>query len=87
MLQPNYSAICCPVAIAIYGGDEVIQNTIRDLCQKKGISLAELARESGVPYSTLKKWGVKPKQPSAISVVKVCKALGTTAEELMRGEE
>ena len=49
--------------------------------------MAELARQSGVPYSTLKKWGVKPKMPGAISVLKVCKVLDVPAEDLLKGEE
>ena len=48
--------------------------------------MAELARMSGVPYDTMKRWGTKTKAPSALSVYKVSKALGTTPEELLKGE-
>lgn len=48
--------------------------------------MAELARQSGVPYSSLKKWGVKPKIPGVIPVLKVCKVLDVPAEDLLKGE-
>ena len=66
---------------------KLIQDNIRSICHEKGISMAELSRQSGVPYSTLKKWGVKPKMPGAISVLKVCKVLDVPAEDLLKGEE
>lgn len=64
----------------------MIQHKIRDFCREKGISLAELARESGVPYEALRRWGTRIRQPSAIAVMNVCQILEKKTEELLKEE-
>ena len=65
----------------------MIQHNIRKLCRDKGLSLLDLAKEASVPYYTLRRWGTRVKSPSAISLSRVCKVLGTTSEELLKEEE
>ena len=61
-----------------------LANAIREKSREKGISLAELSLRSGVSYDILKRYG-KQYMPSAEALVKIAKALGTTAEELLEG--
>lgn len=47
----------------------------------------ELSKESNVKYETVKRWGTeKSQKPNAYDLVKVAGVLGTTAEELLKGE-
>lgn len=60
-----------------------LKENIKAKCKEKGITIRDLCICSGVPYECVKKWGSH--MPSALALVKVAKALGTTAEELLEG--
>lgn len=62
----------------------MLGNNIRTLCSKNKITLMELAKESHVPYESLKLWGSeKLRRPNAYDAVKVANALGVTVEQLL----
>lgn len=54
---------------------------IRELCREKGISLAELERETGLSEKSIFSWNEV--MPSADKLARVAKVLGTTVEELL----
>ena len=51
---------------------------IRQLCAKKGWSYYRLAKESGIPYSTLNTMMLKTNAPSITTLSKICNGLGVT---------
>ena len=63
--------------------NEKLSNEIRIRAKSLGMSLAELSRESGVSYDMLKRYG-RQYMPSAEALVSIARALGTTAEELLK---
>lgn len=59
---------------------------IKALCKEKHISLAELSRELGISKKAIFNWGKDGKHiPSAVTLYKTAKLLGTTVEELLDG--
>lgn len=63
----------------------MLKDTIKALATEKGLTLRELAKESGVPYAALMEWNSS--MPSALALVKVTTVLGTTVEKVLEGEE
>ena len=55
---------------------------IKELCKAQHISVAELERRASV--QTIKRWDQY--EPSVYRVYRVAKVLGTTVEELLRGD-
>lgn len=62
---------------------ERLKENVKAKCKEKGITLYDLCILAGVSYECVKKWDSH--MPSALALVKVAKALGTTAEELLEG--
>lgn len=62
----------------------MLKDTIKRIAAEKGITLREVAKESGVPYSAMMEWNYS--MPSALALVKVCSVLGTTAEKVLEEE-
>jgi len=63
--------------------NEKLSNEIRIRAKSLGMSLADLSVESGVSYDMLKRYG-RQYMPSAEALVSIARALGTTAEELLK---
>ena len=63
----------------------MLKDTIKTLAAEKGMTLLELAKESGVPYTALREWNSS--MPSALALVKVTTVLGTTVEKVLEGEK
>lgn len=78
-----------PVAILSghrYNKQEVMEVTIGELLQEKGISRYRLSKESGVPWATLSdicSGKTKLERCSAATLSKLGEALGITMEELL----
>ena len=51
------------------------------LCRERGLSYYELARRSGLPYSTLNTLLLKGTQPSLPTLRKLCGGLGITLQQ------
>lgn len=69
-----------------YNKKEVMEVTIGELLQEKGLSRYRLSKESGVPWATLSdicSGKTKFERCSAATLLKLSKALGITMEELM----
>ena len=60
-----------------------LKENIKAKCKERGITINDLCISAGVPYECVRKWDSH--MPSALALVKVAKALGTTAEELLKG--
>lgn len=60
---------------------------IRSMCRERGISFYQLARRSGIPYSTLNTLLLKGTQPSLPTLQKICVGLGVTLQQFFAGEE
>ena len=58
---------------------------IRDLCQEREYSYYELAKRSGIPYSTLNTLILKETQPSLPTLKRLCGGLGITLEQFFGG--
>lgn len=54
---------------------------IRQLCRERNFSYYELAKRSGIPYSTLNTLLLKGTQPSLPTLRKLCAGLGITLQQ------
>lgn len=54
---------------------------IRELCHERQLSGYELARRSGIPYSTLNTLLLKGSQPSLPTLRKLCAGFGITVQQ------
>ena len=54
---------------------------IRQLCRERNLSCYELAKRSGIPYSTLNTLLLKGTQPSLPTLRKLCAGLGITLQQ------
>lgn len=54
---------------------------IKDMCRERKFSCYELARRSGIPYSTLNTLFLKGTQPSLPTLCKICTGLGITLQQ------
>ena len=63
-----------------------LEKTIKELCQKRGWTLARLARESGIPAQTLHNWTVGRSQVNPDQLRKLAKVLEVSIHYLMFGE-
>ena len=55
-----------------------VNDRIKELCEKYGFSYYELAKRSGIPYSTLNTMLLKGNQPSLSTLRKLCSGFGIT---------
>ena len=56
---------------------------LRELMRQKGLSTADIARETGIPYTTLKSIFYRGVEKSSYgSICSICTALGITTDEL-----
>lgn len=56
---------------------DVIQR-IKDLCEERNYSYYELAKRSGIPYSTLNTMILKSNSPTLPTLLKLCNGFGIT---------
>lgn len=60
---------------------------IKKLCQERSYTYYELAKRSGIPYSTLNTLLIKNTQPSLPTLRRLCSGLGITLQQFFAGEE
>ena len=60
---------------------------IKHMCQERNFSCYELAKRSGIPYSTLNTLLLKGTQPSLPTLRKLCAGLGITLQQFFAEEE
>ena len=60
---------------------------IKSLCSERGYSYYELAKRSGIPYSTLNTLLLKDAQPSLPTLQRLCFGLGITLQQFFAGDE
>lgn len=58
---------------------------IREMCQSRGITIAELERQAGLAPKTMYNWDYTT--PGVDKVLKVARVLGVTVEELLADEQ
>lgn len=63
-------------------GDEVIYKNIKKLCEKEGMSISQLERNSGLSNGAITKW--KTVNPTIDNLKSVAKALDVPIEELLK---
>ena len=61
--------------------DMNVLTRITDLCQERNVSCYELAKRSGVPYSTLNTLLLKGTHPSLPTLMRICDGLGITVQQ------
>ena len=59
-----------------------IFDNIKEVCEKKNISIRALERESGLGNGTIARWEVS--SPNVTSLAKVADALDVTVSQLMK---
>lgn len=57
---------------------------IRELCKKRGITLADLERQASISPKSIFSWD--DSEPSVYRVYRVAKILGTTVEEILKAD-
>ncbi len=65
---------------------DVLQR-IRELCQQRNYSCYELAKRSGIPYSTLNTMLLKGAQPSIPTLRRLCGGFGISMQQFFAGDE
>lgn len=60
----------------------MVLDKVKEHAAANGMKLLDVSVLSGVPYTALKEWNQH--MPSALSLAKVAKVLGTTSEELLK---
>ncbi|MDO5153410.1 MAG: helix-turn-helix transcriptional regulator [Eubacteriales bacterium] len=65
---------------------DVLQR-IKDLCRERNYSYYELAKRSGIPYSTLNTLLLKGAQPSMPTLKRLCAGLGISLQQFFAGED
>lgn len=61
--------------------------TLQNLLKQQNLSLRELSKRSGVPYTTLQEWTGNRNPKNSIQVRKVANLLGVSMHFLLFGEE
>lgn len=61
---------------------KILMERIKELCEKRGMSLSALEAEAGIVKNTICRWG--DNTPSVDKVAKVAAALGVTVDDLLR---
>lgn len=65
---------------------DVLQR-IKELCRERKYSYYELAKRSGIPYSTLNTLLLKGAQPSIPTLKRLCDGFGISVQQFFAGEE
>ena len=60
----------------------MLKDKIRELANARCMTIRDVAKKSGVPYSAIMTWNKS--MPNALALVKVAEVLGTTAEALLK---
>lgn len=60
---------------------------IRALCAERNYSFYELAKRSGIPYSTLNTLLLKGTQPSLPTLKRICSGLGISLQQFFSGDD
>lgn len=63
----------------------MLYEKIEKLATEQGFSIRKIEQDCELSNGSIVKW--KENKPIAISLLKVAKYLGTTVEELLKGEE
>lgn len=63
----------------------MIFDNIKSLCEKKGLSIAQLEKEVGFTNGTIGKWRVH--SPTVANLAKVAEHLGVSVDWLMKQRE
>jgi len=66
---------------------DIFWGRVKPLIKKNGLTQASLAEKCGIPFGTFQGWIAKSVLPSVTDGCKIAKALNTTAEYLVTGEE
>lgn len=64
-----------------------IKDTLKELLEEKNLSLRELSKRSGVPYSTLQEWSSNRSPKNPVQTQKVAQSLGVSMHYLLFGQE
>lgn len=64
-----------------------LSSTLTSLCKKRGITLTELARRSGVPKQTLHNWTTGRRSINPDQIKRVAQVLETSVHYLLYGEQ
>lgn len=64
-----------------------IQTTLKMLLAEQNLSLRDLSKRSGVPYSTLQEWSTNRSPKNPVQIQKVASCLGVSMHYLIFGEE
>ena len=60
---------------------------LKALCQQRRLSYYELAKRSGIPYSTLNTLLLKGSQPSLTTLTRLCEGLGISLQQFFADPE
>lgn len=63
----------------------MIYENIKELCDKKKISIRNLERKTGLGNGTIGKWRKPDSNPSVYKVLNVANELGVSVERLVKG--
>ena len=64
------------------GGDLLVFENVKALCDKKGISITQLEKDAGLSTGSINKW--KTSSPTAKSLQSVAKVLKVKMEKLLQ---
>jgi len=67
--------------------EEEVLERLKALCRERGWSYYELAKRSGIPYSTLNTLLLKGTQPSLPTLNRLCTGLGISMQQFFSGDE
>jgi len=60
---------------------------IKHMCKERNLSCYELARRSGIPYSTLNTLFLKKTQPTLPTLRRLCTGFGITLQQFFAGTD
>ena len=63
-----------------------IKTVLKDIMKSKGITLANIAKETGVPKTTISEW-LNNRHPNVVQAAAVANYLGVSLHTLLFGEE
>lgn len=61
-----------------------IGKRVLKIMEEKGITQKELAKATGIGQSTISDWKTKKTNPSSNKIMKICKALEVSPEDLLQ---
>ena len=64
--------------------NHAVANRIKEMCELKNMTLAELSENSGIPYKSLYRLAhAVHANPSLFVIMRICDALGITVDEFI----